>query len=97
MKAEARGIRFSILDLGKMQCDQNLVVSGSLYATRSCPNKPNRMLDTPIDSLLIDVPGYYASIKKPDYRRKVHSLYYPFRVRDHCSPYSLRCTCNLWC
>ena len=41
MNTEARGIRFSILDLGKMQCDQNLVVTGSLYATRSCPNKPN--------------------------------------------------------
>lgn len=58
MNTEARGIRFSILDLGKMQCDQNLVVTGSLYATRSCPNKPNRMLDISIDSLLIDVPGY---------------------------------------
>ena len=58
MTKEKHGIRFSILDLGKMQCDQNLVVTGSLYATRSCPNKPNRMLDMPIDSILIDVPGY---------------------------------------
>lgn len=58
MTKEKHGIRFSILDLGKMQCDQNLVVTGSLYATRSCPNNPNRMLDMPIDSILIDVPGY---------------------------------------
>lgn len=58
MKNEKHGIRFSILDLGKMRCDNNLVVSGSIYATRSCPHRPNQMIDMPIDSILIDVPHY---------------------------------------
>lgn len=52
------GIRFSILDLGIMKSDINLVALGSVTATRSNPEAKTYMIDVPIDSVLIDVPGY---------------------------------------
>ena len=53
------GIRFSILDLGIMKSDINLVAPGSVTATRSNPEAKTYMIDVPIDSVLIDVPGYH--------------------------------------
>lgn len=52
------GIRFSILDLGIMKSDVNLVAPGTVKATRSNPEAKTYMIDVPIDSILIDVPGY---------------------------------------
>lgn len=52
------GIQFSILDLGKMRSDINLMVPGTVIATRSEPEAKKRMVDVPIDSILIHVPDY---------------------------------------
>ena len=52
------GIRFSILDLGIMKSDINLVVCGSVTATRSKPEVKTYIIDVPIDAVLIDAPEY---------------------------------------
>lgn len=52
------GIRFSILDLGIMKSDINLVACGSVTATRSKPEVKTYMIDVPIDAVLIDAPEY---------------------------------------
>lgn len=52
------GIQFSILDLGKMRSDINLMVPGTVIATRSESEAKKRMVDVPIDSILIHVPDY---------------------------------------
>lgn len=41
-----------------MKSDINLVALGSVTATRSNPEAKTYMIDVPIDSVLIDVPGY---------------------------------------
>lgn len=52
------GIRFSILDLGFMKSDINLVAAGSVVATRSNPEAKTYMIEVPIDAVLIEVPDY---------------------------------------
>lgn len=52
------GIRMTILDLGKMLVDENIIVGCVNFSTRSNPEPKNHFIDVPIDSVLIEVPDY---------------------------------------
>ena len=76
------GIRFSILDLGVMKSDINLVAAGSVIATRSNPEPKTYMIDVPIDSILIRVPGYGNILYDLGCDPKGMSEHWPESIKD---------------
>lgn len=81
-KMTEKGIRFSILDLGYMKSDINLVAAGILIATRSNLTPQTYMIDVPIDSILIEVPGYGRILYDLGCDPKGMSEHWPESIKD---------------